>query len=230
MAVRLSKKAKSPRISGVVLAAGEAVRMGSQKLLLRLGEHAMVELVVDAALGAELDETIVVVGHQAAAVSGVLGSRPVRVVMNHEYALGMSTSLQVGIRALRPDCDAAIFMLGDQPFVTSALIDCLVSRFAEAGAWIVRPVAGGCAGHPVLMSAVLFPEILDQRGDIGAREVVSRYAEHQCLVPVTNPFVNLDIDTPAEFDMAMCTWGYLGREQRRDEFPVQASDRRKGLS
>ena len=35
----------------------------------------------------------------------------------------MSTSLQAGVRARAPACDAAIFLLGDQPYADSALLD-----------------------------------------------------------------------------------------------------------
>ena len=160
-------------ISAIVLAAGRSSRMGEQKVVLPLGGRPLVRRVVDTTLGAAVTETIVVVGYEAEAVCATLRDTPARIVVNADYALGMSTSLHAGIRAARPDCAAAVFLLADQPFVTATMIDLLISRFIAGGAWVVQPTVDGRACHPVLMSAKLFPEILSQRGDVGGREVIA---------------------------------------------------------
>ena len=130
---------ESPRIAAIVLAAGCATRMGSQKVLLEIGGRSLVQRVVDAALGSRAAETIVVVGHEAEAVRSQLTERAVTVVENPEYAQGMSTSLRAGVRAAE-GCDGALVLLGDQPFVTSGLLDRLIEMFAETGSAVVRPV------------------------------------------------------------------------------------------
>ncbi len=176
--------------------------MGTQKLLLPLGDRCVLQWVVDAALGAKVIETIVVVGHDAEAVRAILGDRPVKIAANPAYAEGMSTSLQAGVRALRSDSHAAIFLLGDQPFVTAALVDRLVDTFADTGALIVRPEVLGKPGHPVLMSAALFPEILEQRGDVGGREIAGRHLERQVVVPSDQSLLALDVDTMEDYEAA----------------------------
>jgi molybdenum cofactor cytidylyltransferase len=214
---RASKKERELRVSAIVLAAGQAARMGEQKLLFRLDARALVQWVVDAAVGAKVAETVVVLGYEAGAVREALGDRLVRAVVNSDYSLGMSTSLQAGVRALRADCDAAVFMLGDQPFVTSSLVNLLISRFVETNAWIVRPLVEGRPTHPVVISAALFPEILEQRGDVGGREIAARHPERRLFVPVDDRLVSLDIDTPADYESAvraknhLGVWGHLGQ-------------------
>ena len=116
--------------------------MGGQKLLLSLGGRPLVQWAVDAALGSKASGTVVVVGHEAPRVAEVLAGRPVTVVVNSHYEQGLSTSLQAGVRATGGACDAAIFVLGDQPFVTSAVLDRLIERFAETGEG-GRPASGG---------------------------------------------------------------------------------------
>jgi len=143
--------------------------------------------------------------------------RPVNVVVNPDHAEGMSTSLQAGVRAVRPDCDAAVFMLGDQPFVTSALVDGLIERFAENGAWVVRPVLGNRPIHPVLMSAALFPEILSQGGDIGGREIARRHPERVSLVPVDDSRLDLDVDTGEDYEEALRIRGCLAERVAGDQ-------------
>jgi molybdenum cofactor cytidylyltransferase len=189
-------------VAAIVLAAGCATRMGGQKLLLPLGGRPLVQWAVDAALGSEASGTIVVVGHEATRVAEALAGRPVTVVVNSHYEQGMSTSLQAGVRATGGTCDAAIFVLGDQPFVTSAVLDRLIERFAETRKAVVRPSVGGRPANPVLMSAELFPEILAQRGDVGGREIVRRHPGEVCLVPVDDPRVGMDIDSIEGYEAA----------------------------
>jgi molybdenum cofactor cytidylyltransferase len=188
-------------VAAIVLAAGCATRMGSQKVLLELEGRSLVQRVVDAALGSQATRTIVVVGYEAGPVTDDLADRPVTVVVNPGYATGMSTSLQAGVRAAGV-CDAAIFLLGDQPYVTSTLLDQLIERFAETGKAVVRPLAGARPANPVLLSAALFSEILEQRGDVGGREIVERHPFEVSLVPLADLGVVVDIDSPADYEAA----------------------------
>jgi molybdenum cofactor cytidylyltransferase len=174
--------------------------MGEQKLLLPVGGRPMVRRVVDAALGSRAARTIVVVGHESDAVLAALDDAPVIVAMNADYADGMSTSLQAGLRASAGRCDAAVFLLGDQPYVTSTLLDEMIDRFASTGAAVVRPAVCGRPANPVLLGAELFEEILEQRGDVGGREVVERHADDVSLVSVDDPRVCVDVDSPQDYE------------------------------
>lgn len=192
----------SREVAAVVLAAGRSTRMGAQKLLLPVDGRPMVRRAVDAAVGSRAARTIVVVGHEADAVRQALAGAPVVVAANADYEAGMSTSLQVGLRATPGTCDAVIFVLGDQPYVTSALLDEMIDRFVSTGAAVVRPVVGGRPANPVLMSAALFPEVLEQRGDVGGREIVERHAGEVSLISVDDPRVCVDVDSPLDDEAA----------------------------
>jgi len=190
-----------PSVAAIVLAAGCATRMGSQKVLLEVEGRSMIRRVVDAAVGSRTARTIVVVGHEAGPVANDLAGRPVTVVVNPDYAAGMSTSLQAGVRAAGA-CDAALFLLGDQPFVTARLIDRLIETFAQTGKAVVRPLAGERPANPVLLSAALFAEVFAQSGDVGGREIVKRHPGQVCLVPLDDPTLVVDIDTPEDLQAA----------------------------
>jgi molybdenum cofactor cytidylyltransferase len=188
-------------VAAVVLAAGAATRMGTQKLLLPVNGRPMVQWPVDAALGSKASGTVVVVGHQAAQVVAALRGRPVTVVTNPDYAAGMSSSLRAGVLAAGA-CEAAVILLGDQPFVSAGLLDKLIDRFAETRASVVRPSLGDGPANPVLLSAALFPELLELRGDVGGREVVERHRDEVSLVPVDDPRVVADIDSIEDYEAA----------------------------
>jgi len=188
------------RVLGVVLAAGRATRMQGSKVVRPVGGRPMVERVVDAALASRLAGTVVVVGHEADAVRALVAGRPLRVVHNPSFAEGLSTSVHAALRDIAPDFDAALFLLADQPFVTAALIDRLLESFAGGGKLIVRPQMGGTPGNPVLFSARLFPELLQETGDRGGRDVVRRHLGEVRLVAVDDPLACLDIDSLEEYE------------------------------
>lgn len=164
-------------VAGLVLAAGASRRMGRPKQLLPLAGRPLLQHVLDAAAGSRLGEIVVVLGHEAEAVAAAvrLPARA-RVVRNPEYAEGQSTSLRRGLVATAEDAVAVAVLLGDQPEITSDVIDAVVAAFEEGGARAARPVwrdAEGRArpGHPVVLGRELWPTLMELDGDRGAREL-----------------------------------------------------------
>ncbi|MEW6276560.1 MAG: molybdenum cofactor cytidylyltransferase [Bacillota bacterium] len=186
-------------VSAIILAAGQGKRMGAQKLLLPMGGRTIIEKVVDVAVASKVNEVIVVLGYRAEEVAQVLAGKPVRLVVNPDYARGQSTSLIAGVRAARPEAAALVFILADQPFLTPDLINRLIEVYQTSACLIARPVFKDRPGHPVLLDASLIPELLTLEGDTGAREIVARYRDRVKLVPVTDEAVLLDVDTPEDY-------------------------------
>jgi molybdenum cofactor cytidylyltransferase len=92
------------RIAGLVLAAGRSSRMGPRnKLLEPVGGETIVRRVAATAIASGAEPVIVVTGHEAASVAGALHRLDVTIVANPDYADGLSTSLRIGLRALRAD-------------------------------------------------------------------------------------------------------------------------------
>jgi molybdenum cofactor cytidylyltransferase len=185
----------SPRMAAVVLAAGRATRMGSNKLIAEAGGKLLLRHVVDAALASSARPLIVVTGHEADAVAGALQGLDVRFVHNAHFAQGLSTSLKTGIAAVPPDAAGAVILLGDMPAVTAALIDELIEAFAHAPHMsAVVPVHDGQRGNPVLLSRRLFREVPRLKGDRGARPILD---DHTDVLEIQGDHaVTLDIDTP----------------------------------
>ena len=175
--------------------------MGAEnKLLLPWGDKPVLEVVVNALVGAPLHEVVVVVGHEAETVAAVLEPYPVRVVTNDDFAAGMSASLRAGVEAVDAAADGYLFALGDMPGVTAGLVDLLCRRFNEAGeSAILLPVNEGRRGHPVIFASRYRPELLALAGDRGARSVVERHPGCVVEVPVSAAGILADVDTPEEY-------------------------------
>lgn len=187
-------------ISAIILAAGRGTRMGGGKLLLPLGDRTIIAKVADEVLASEVDEVIAVLGHRAGDVAAALGcTRSLRVVVNDDYRAGQSTSLIAGVRAVDPRATALIVVLGDQPLLTSGLIDRLIGIYRGSGYKVARPVFRGRPGHPVLMDISFIPALLELKGDLGAREVLAPFAHQTTLMDVDDPALLLDVDTAEDY-------------------------------
>ena len=182
-------------VAAVVLAAGQATRMGKLKLGMRLGEKSVLRRVMDSALASPVAEVVVVLGHGADELKQELpASERARVVFNPSFAEGQSTSLMAGIQALAPRMQAAILLLGDQPLISPEAIRALIAAFRIRPANLIRSVyRGELASHPVLFSRRLFAELLQVRGDRGGRELLLRHQEEALTV-------KLDLDPPVDID------------------------------
>jgi len=185
------------RIAGIVLAAGRASRMGENKLVAELDGEPIVRRTVRAVLGSRARPVIVLTGHEADAVTRALAGLEVRFVHNPDFADGMSTSLRVGIAAAGT-VDGALICLGDMPRLRPAHLDAVIDAFrAGDPAEIVVPTFDRKRGNPVLWPRCYFAEIAALSGDVGARALIDRHADHVRLVAIEDSAILVDVDTPA---------------------------------
>jgi molybdenum cofactor cytidylyltransferase len=186
-----------PKIAALILAAGQSRRMGSNKLMAPVDGKPMLRHAVDAALQSSARPVIVVTGHQPERVSEAVAGMPVQLVHNPSYADGLSTSLRAGIESLPPDVDGVLICLGDMPNIEAEQIEKLLAAFNPVeGRAIIVPTYSGKRGNPVVWAASLFPEMKVIAGDVGARHLIGEHQDLVREVPMPDPAVLTDIDTP----------------------------------
>ena len=182
----------------VVLAAGRSTRMGGPNKLLAVHQgKPLVRHAVEHALEAGIGPVCVVTGHQGEAVAAALAGLPVDVVHNPEFASGLSSSVRAGVAALGDAADGAVIVLGDMPLVSPPIMRRLAAVFREhPEAKAVVPTMLGERGNPVLIGRALFGAVAALQGDVGARRLIDAAGAHVVEVPVDDPGIHRDIDTP----------------------------------
>jgi molybdenum cofactor cytidylyltransferase len=159
-------------ICGVILAAGGSARLGRPKQLLELDGRPLLQRVLDAAARAALDDIVLVLGHEAAAVEAAVELPPgARVALNPNYQEGQSTSLRAGLDAADPRCSAAVILLGDQPLLPADLITRAVKAYRAGDRPVVRTFFDGIPGHPVVVARSEWPALTNLGGDAGGRQL-----------------------------------------------------------
>ena len=187
-----------PRIGGIILAAGQANRFGSQKLLALLGGRPLVQHVIDAANASSLEDIVLVVG--ADDLVAHLDPGRTRTVRNPDPVRGLASSLQLGLSVLDDQLHAALVLLGDMPDVTTALIDELVARGRETRASAVVSSWRGRRSPPAVLHRSLWPAAFALSGDVGMREILAG-RDDVAVVDVTPALGSLaDVDVPSDLD------------------------------
>ena len=187
-------------IAAIVLAAGRASRMGSNKLIAELDGEPIVRRTVRSVLGSRAQPIIVVTGHEAGAVRDALAGLDVRFVHNPDHAEGMSTSLRAGVAAAG-SVDAALICLADMPRLRAEHLDALIETYRDGEpTQIIVPTCDRKRGNPVLWPRHYFAEIAALTGDVGARALIERHADHVRLFAIDDPAILMDVDTPAALD------------------------------
>lgn len=187
-------------ISAIVLAAGCARRMGRTKQLLTLEGKPLLQHVLDPLLASQVDEVILVLGHDADKIEKAISKGKGKVVMNPDFREGMSTSIRQGILALAPDTQGFFICLGDQPGIGKAVINRLIKEFERhyPEKNIIVPAYRGSRGHPVLFSMKYRKEALELTGDIGCRALLAKHPDDLLAVEVDTEAVLADIDSPED--------------------------------
>jgi len=193
----------------VILAAGDSSRMGRDKALLPWPPHTSADS-TDTFLSAAIrlfsfhvDEVIVVVGKNEAALAPMIYANGASLVLNPDPARGQFSSLRVGLHeVLNRGRDAAMIALVDRPPAETATLQTLESAFDRAPAkrkWAVVPEFQGKHGHPILARREMIEAFLRAPETSNAREVEHAHQENIEYVPVDDPLVVLNVNTPEEY-------------------------------
>ena len=200
---------RAPSFAGVILAAGESSRMGRDKALLpwpaaseQSGSQGTFLSSAIRSLSAATDFVVIVAGNNEVTVAPVAYAHGAFVVVNPDPSRGQFSSLQVGLReVLNRGRDAAIITLVDRPPAAMITVRTLREAFeaAEQKVWAVVPEYDQKHGHPYVVGREMIERFLREPLTGNARDVEHRYQDHIQYLPVSDPFVALNVNTPQEY-------------------------------
>ena len=183
-------------IVGLLLAAGEGRRFGSDKLLHPLADGTPMAVASARTLRRACPRSIAILRPEQTVLAGLLAAEGLELVTCAEASAGMGHSLAAGVAASR-DAAGWLVALADMPFLQAATLQ----RVAEAlagGAALVAPVHRGLRGHPVAFAPRWRDELLALGGDAGARAILAGHRDLLCKLETDDPGVLRDVDTPAD--------------------------------
>ncbi len=187
-------------IAGLVLAAGASSRMGRDKALLLYRGQTFLDTIISTLRAGRIERIAVVLGHHADEIRRKTRLEDVEVVVNQQYQLGQTSSLQAALPLLdRPEIHAVLLCLVDHPAVSADTVRALIAAFQPLHPSLIIPSYRGQRGHPVLISRRLFSELLALGPGIGANTVIRKYRDSTRILELNDPGILRDIDDPASY-------------------------------
>jgi molybdenum cofactor cytidylyltransferase len=194
--------ARSPSFAGVILAAGASTRMGRDKALLPWRDGTFLSAAIRA-LQPATELVLVVGGLNAPALEPIANAYAAFMVVNPEPQRGQFSSLQTGLQeVLNRGRDAAIVTLVDRPAAELETVRQTKAAFLASGddIWAVVPEHGGKHGHPIVIGREMIEAFLRAPAGSNARDVEHAHQRHIRYLPVNDPLVVANVDTPEDFE------------------------------
>lgn len=195
----------SMKITGIVLAAGQSQRFGGDKMLHPiLIDNTEFPMGVASALHLKpyVDNLACIVRPLDQKFKQALDNHQLPWVENPDFETGMSSSIKVGVRSFMQS-DYLIVALGDMPYIQASTYQVLFNKIGkmlnepEDTRPIIRTVYSSnkpssksldptsSVGHPVAFPSWAFSELLELKGDQGARTVLLEGQKNDCLIDIS---------------------------------------------
>lgn len=208
--------ARAAGFAGVILAAGESLRMGRDKALLPwppipgtspTANQTFLSAAIQS-LAPSTDFVLVVAGANESAIAPIVYAAGATAVVNPDPGRGQFSSLQLGLReVLGRGRDTAIITLVDRPAAARSTVQTLREAFeaASTDVWALVPEFSGKHGHPYVAGREMIESFLREPVTSNARQVEHRLQNRIQYLPVDDPFVALNINTPEEYSQLSAT-------------------------
>jgi molybdenum cofactor cytidylyltransferase len=195
------------RVAALLLAAGSSRRMGQSKQLLPLDGKPIIRHCIDTIIAADIDEIIVVLGHDNEELLKTLRGLPVKAMFNEEPGSDMAQSVRIGLRAVNPYASGVLVSLSDHPLISEETLRNLLRFHADAPDKIIIPVYKEKRGHPTLFPRHVIDEIFEG-GTL--KDLINRDSERIRTVGVIDEGVIIDIDTMQDYERVVLIIGRGG--------------------
>ena len=183
-----------------MLAAGASSRLGKPKQLLCYKGTTLLKHAVQLAVEAALNPIVVVLGSNAGLLGKEIEDSKAIIVINEAWEEGMASSIRTGLQKMlemEPAINTVIIMVCDQPYVTVKLLQDLIAKHIETGKQIIASNYKNNLGTPALFHKSIFSELMQLRGDTGAKKILKNHPEW--VAAIDFPMGEIDIDTENDY-------------------------------
>jgi molybdenum cofactor cytidylyltransferase len=188
------------KIWAIVLAAGKSTRMKQQKLLMPFYGQTIVETIIQKISPVLKSNIVVVLGSHYNEIKQKISNLQVESCFNKNFETGMLSSVICGFNALPDDTEAVMVFLGDQPQISTDVIQKVAKAWKQSDIGIIIPTFNGRRGHPVLIGIKYKSKIRELDPSKGLRQLMVENPGDIIEVELEQSEILRDIDTPEDYE------------------------------
>ncbi len=184
----------------IIIAAGQSKRLGVPKQLLMYEGKTLINRLIDNIKTTFNFPMVLVLGAYAEKIKSQLTNATINIIENDTWAEGMGTSIKAGLQEIikkNAKIDGVVVLVCDQPFVNSNHILSLLALQKKSGKPIAACFYANVLGTPALFHQSVFPELLQLKGDVGAKKLINEKFEEVDKLHFEQGL--LDIDTVEDY-------------------------------
>lgn len=184
----------------LIVAAGQSKRLGVPKQLLTYQGETLINRLIGLVKKSTRFPITLVLGANAKAIKDQLSEPDLSIVINNEWEEGMASSIRTGVKnilAQNASAEGIMILVCDQPFLTEQHIQSLFETQRSTMLPMAACYYAGVVGTPALFHRSIFPELLELKGDIGAKSIIKKREAEVAKLYFDEGAI--DIDTMADY-------------------------------
>ena len=183
------------KIEVLIMAAGASRRLGQPKQLVEYKGQTLIRRIVQETIAAEIGNITVITGFNHDEVEKEIHDLKVNVFYNEEWEEGLGASIRNGLKKVlnqKPDTNAILMAMVDQPFVTTSHLKKLVKAYDSSRPMIIASAYSSTFGVPVLIDSYYFEMMEELKGDEGGKKIFVNYLKNIVEIPFIEGAVDID--------------------------------------
>ena len=189
-------------IKAILLAAGNSKRLKNEnKLIKKFKNKALINHSLNALLKSRVDKIIIVLGYQNKAVRKVIKKNKKNIfTLNKKFRLGMSSSINTGLKKLSKKEKGFIIVQSDMPFIKTSDINKIYNSISKKIHLVHALKFKTKIGNPIGFDSSVLAKFKKMKGDVGAKFMVKRLTNNTNFIKVLNKRVFKDLDLRKDFN------------------------------
>ena len=186
------------KLGCIIMASGNSTRFHCNKLLTSVDGRVMIDIALDTLPAEMFNQIIVVTKYPQIALSAAMKSFTVVENLNRDATI--ATTISLGVDELKEDIDGCMFMVCDQPFLTSESIRKLARTFVADPHKIYALGHNGKRGNPVFFPKSVINEFYGLGDGMSGNVVIDRHLDLLTIIDIADPRELKDIDSPTDME------------------------------
>ena len=189
-------------IKAVLLAAGKSKRLRSEnKLIKKFKNKPLINHSLLALHKSKADKIVIVLGYQHKEVKKVIKKNKKNIfVLNKKFRLGMSSSINAGLRKISKKDKGFIIVQSDMPFIKTSDINKIYNSIVKKKHLVHALKFKNKIGNPIGFDSSVLAKFRRMKGDVGAKFMVKRLKHNTNFIKVLSKRVFKDLDLRKDFN------------------------------